>query len=274
MRPLWQGSVLLAVCLAVAAVAVPAFAQSGSNSSSLNVVVTTDQAGYDPGERVTITVQVARDGQPVSARIHRAILTRYSQWGMGRQQSIARHFHQIQPGVLVAQAPAGDPGLRQLYVEVSTYVSGPCGGCNRVIGAGTASYAVNPLPSKLAFCDPEFVVKHVVDVPDWTVDPPVTWDLPDHVLTQIRSRANNVTFELAPAGTAVWSSAPPFGWVNDDLSNLQRSQLTFDPQTGTVSGDLDFRDADRNDPNWHYFIRAQNGNGQVIATVWMQIAFR
>ncbi len=274
MRPLVRGSFLLLVALAVAVLAVPVLGQSGSSSSSLDVVVTTDRSSYDSGDVVTITVRVLRDGSPVSARIHRAVLTKYNSWGMGRQQSIARHFRQKQPGVLVAQARAGDPGLRQVYVQVKSSVRGRCGGCVGVLAANTGSYAVKPLPSKMVVCQPDYVVKHVVDVPDWNVDPPVTWALPDHVVNRIYSTAGNVTFELARAGTAVWSSAPPFGFVNDDLEGLQRSELSFDPQTGTISGDLDFRDADRSDPNWHFFIRAINDDGEVIATVWMQVAFR
>lgn len=274
MRPFLKGSILLLAVVAMAALVIPAYGQYGTGSSSLDVIVTTDRSSYDPGDPVTITVRVLRDGQPVPAQIHRAVLTKYDNWGMGRQQSITRHFHQAGPGVLVAQAQAGDPGLRQLYVEAKAYVQNACGGCSGVIGANTGSYAVKPLPSKLLVCQPDFVVKHVVDVPNWSVDPPVTWALPPHVASSIRARAANVTFELARAGTAVWSAAPPFGFVNDDLSGLQRSQLAFDPQTGTISGDLDFRDADRNDPNWHFLIRALNDEGDVIATVWMQIAFR
>lgn len=274
MRSVFKGSVVLIALVAVAALATPAYGQYGSESSGLDVSVTTDRSDYNSGEHVTITVRVTRDGQAVSAHLRRAVLTKYSHWGMGRQHSITRQFHQRHPGVFVAQARAGDAGLRQVYVEVSANVRGGCGGCSRVFGSGTAAYNVNPKRSKLFVCKPDFVVKHVVDVPDWNVDPPVTWDLPHHVFNRIDAMANDVTFELVPAGTAVWSSVPPFGVVNNDLSNLQRSELSFDPQTGTISGDLDFRDADRNDPNWHYFIRALDGNGEVIATVWMHIAFR
>lgn len=275
MRPSLKGSVLLAAILALAALIVPAVGQAATGSPSVDVIVTTDRSSYDPGELVTITVRVFRDGSPISAGIHRAVLTKYSTWGMGRQQSITRHFHQTGPGVFVAQAQAGDPGIRQIYVEAKSYVSGKCGGCYTVIGANTGSYAVKPLPSKMIVCrHPDYVVKHIVDVPDWNVDPPVTWALPNHVVGSIHGMAADVTFELARAGTAVWSSAPPFGFVNDDLRGLQRSELSFDPQTGTISGDLDFRDADRNDPNWHFFIRALASNGETIATIWMQIAFR
>lgn len=274
MRPFLKGSILLMAVVAAVALVAPAFAQSGAGSSPLNVVVTTDSSSYDPGEPVTITVRVRQDGNPVSARIHRAVLTKYNQWGMGRQQSITRHFHQQRPGVLVAQAKAGKPGVRQLYVEVATYTRSKCGGCVRTKGSSTGSFSVKPRPSKLRVCKPDFVVKHVVDVPGWNVDPPVTWGLPNHVLNGVHARANNVTFELAQAGTAVWSSAPPFGFVNDDLRGLQRSRLSFNPQTGAISGDLDFRDVDRNDPDWHFFIRALDGNGNVIATVWMHVAFR
>jgi len=274
MRPSRIGSVLLVAAVVGAILAVPAIGQDRSSQSSLNVAVTTDRPNYDPGDRVTITVRVTQDGQPTSARIHRAVLTKYNQWGMGQQQSIARHFHQRSPGVFVAQAKAGKPGPRQLYVAAKAFQKGRCGGCVGIKAAGTGSFNVNPRRSKVRICKPDYVVKHVVNVPDWNVDPPVSWELSDRVLRNIRGTAGNVTFELAHAGTAVWSSAPPFGVVNDDLKNLQYSQLSFDSQTGTISGDLDFRDADRNDPNWHFYIRALDSQGDVVATVWMHIAFR
>lgn len=274
MRPLRIGSILLVAAVVGAVLAVPALGQGGSTQSPLNVTVTTDRPNYDPGDLVTITVRVTQNGQPTSARIHRAVLTKYNQWGVGQQQSIARHFYQKSPGVFVAQAKAGKPGPRQLYVAVKTYQKRKCGRCVGIKAAGTGSFNVKPRRSKVRICKPDYVVKHVVNVPDWNVDPPVSWELSNRVLRNIRSRAGNVTFELAPAGTAVWSSIPPFGVVNDDLNNLKYSKLSFNSQTGTISGNLDFRDADRNDPNWHFYIRALNSQGDVVATVWMHIAFR
>lgn len=271
MRPFVKGLMPLLVIAVVGVVPAPAVAQ-GSDGSALTVLVTTDQSNYETGELVTLTVRVLRDGHPVSARIHRAILTKYDARGHGRQRWITRHFHQSQTGVFVAQAKAGRPGLRQVYVQVQTFFHSRCGGCAGILKAGTASYVVQPLPSKLITCKPDFVVKHVVDVPGFNVDPPVTWALPSYVTASLQRRADTVTFELAPGGTVIWSAALPFGFINDDLSELERSNLSFDPRTGAIEGNLDFRDVEKR--RYHFYIRALNREGVVIAGIWVQIVFR
>ncbi len=77
-----------------------------------------------------------------------------------------------------------------------------------------------------------------------------------------------VIFREAPAGSVIWSDVPGMGWTNEALADFG---LSLDPVTGKIRGYL--TGAGSVFDNHFFFIEALNSDGEVIAGIWIEIAF-
>ncbi|MGQ9734877.1 MAG: hypothetical protein ACUVQU_07550 [Candidatus Bipolaricaulia bacterium] len=281
-----RGSVALLLLLFCGmAVAMAAFfgPQAQAQAAELTVLVSTDKPEYQTGELVTITVRVLLDGVPVASRLELAYIDIAYDSGSSFRHYITWDFIPVATGVFVAQAKAGPAGLRQVYVAASATITEGCC-CRTIYASGLTYFTVKPgctcQPCYYYPCwccqpcqpcpecrAPDFFLRYTITIV--SDDPPVSFSLPDYVVTQLEQRAASpVTFREAPAHTVVWSSIPGFGWVNDALSELG---LALDPETGRISGNVDFRWVRKD--RYFFFIEALNPMGEVVAGIWVEIAF-
>ncbi len=253
-------------------------------ASELSVAVSTDKGEYDPGEVVTITVRVLLDGHPVSAAIDRAYIDIGPGAGFSSRHYITGDFTQVSPGVFVARGKAGKPGARQIYVAASTTIKEDCC-CEKVCGVGFAFYSVRQVCQPSCYYQPcypcyqpcypcvecrapDFFIKHFVNPADYTGHEKITLSIPNHIMAQLLGMADPVTFREAPPGSVIWSDVPGMGWTNEALADFG---LSLDPVTGKIKGYLTAA-GDVFD-NHFFFIEALNSDGEVIAGIWIEIAF-
>jgi hypothetical protein len=258
-----------------------------AEAAELTVLVSTDKPEYQSGELVTITVRVLLDGVPVASRIELAYIDIAYDSGSTFRHYITWDFVPVATGVFVAQAKAGPAGLRQVYVAASATITEGCC-CRTICASGVAYFSVKPgCACQPCYCyqpcwwwyqpcqpcqpcvpcwAPDFFVRYSVTIV--SEDPPVSFSLPAHVMSAILQRANPVTFREAAPHSVMWSSVPGFGWVNDALSDLG---LTLDPATGRISGNIDLRRVRKD--RYYFFIEALNPAGEVVAGIWIEIAF-
>jgi hypothetical protein len=276
------------ICLAVLsflfaaiqlAVAPPAVA------SGLVVEVTTDKAEYDPDEVVIITVRVTLDGQPLPANIDHAYIDVSYASGYTYRNYITWDFVQVSPGLFIANGRAGRAGMRHVHVAAwATIKEGCC--CRVVCGSGSAAYAVRQVCQPCCSCcqpccpcyqprypcvecrAPDFFIKHFISRPDIGEERRVFLKIPDHVMAQLLQLANPVAFREASPHSVIWSDIPGLGWTNDPLADLG---LSLNPDTGRITGDLSFAYVVKD--NYFFFIEALNPTGEVIAGIWIEIAF-
>jgi hypothetical protein len=248
-------------------------------AAQLTVKVSTDKLEYQAGEIVTITARVLLDDVPVAAKIDTAYIDITYDSGLASRNYITWDFSPLAPGVFVAQARAGASGTRRVYVAASTTVREGCC-CRTICAFAWAGYTVTPgcqtcyQPCFTWPCcqpcvpcwAPDFFIRYTVTIV--SADPPVSFSLPPHVTSALLERANPLTFREAPPHSVTWSSIPGFGWVNDALSELG---LSLDPETGRISGNLDFRRVRKD--RYYFFIEALNPAGEVVAGIWVEIAF-
>lgn len=279
-----QRSVIFGFIILISLLAVQLTATA--TGEELAVQVFTNKPEYALGETVTITVQVTFNGQPIAATIDQAwIEINYN--GIVQHRYITRKFIQVSPGVFIAQGVARQPGIRTVHVIVhATITTGPC--CYTTIcGSGTTTYTVVqtctcqpcscccyyyyppcPPPPPVECRKPDFFVKHFVDALGPGEERWVSFQLPDYILDQLHLQANPVTFREAPPHSVIWSDIPGLGWTNDPLADLG---LVLDPETGRISGRLKGEMIHKE--NYFFFIEALNPAGEVIAGIWIEIAF-
>jgi len=262
-----------------------------AQAAELTVTVSTDKPEYQSGELVTITVWVLYNGLPVAAKIDLAYIDITYDSGSTFRHYITWDFVSVAPGVFVAQAKAGPAGLRQVYVAARATVTEGC--CRiTVCGSGVAYFSVRPgcvcqpyycyqpcypcwwyqpcPPCPPQECrPPDFFIKHFVHTPSPGEVRRISFQMPDYILDQLLARAGGkVTFREAPPHSVIWSDIPGLGWTNDPLAELG---LVLDPETGRISGQL--RGELIRKGNYFFFIEALNEAGEVIAGIWIEIAF-
>jgi hypothetical protein len=260
-----------------------------AEAAELTVLVSTDKPEYQSGELVTITVRVLLDGVPVASRIELAYIDIAYDSGSTFRHYITWDFVPVATGVFVAQAKAGPAGLRQVYVAASATITEGCC-CRTICASGVAYFSVKPgCACQPCYCyqpcwwwyqpcqpcqpclpcrPPDFFIKHVLN-PAEVLGTKVTFSIPDHIMEQLTRRAGGpVTFREAPPHSVLWSSAPGLGWTNEPLAALG---LALDPATGQISGYLTAT-GDLFESHF-FFIEALNAAGQVVAGIWIEIAF-
>jgi hypothetical protein len=252
-------------------------------ASELTVDVFTDRAEYGAGEYITITVRVTLAGQPVAAKIDLAYIDISYAGGYVHRHYITWDFIQVSPGAFVATAPAGQPGSRQVYVAASATIQQGCC-CQTVCAFGIAYFTVRQACQPCAYyqpcssccqpCQPcaecrppDFFVKHILN-PAEAIGNMVSLTIPRYVIDQLLQIANPVTFREAPPHSVMWSDVPGLGWANEPLADLG---LSLDPMTGKISGYLTA--AGNLFESHFFFIEALNAAGEVIAGIWIEIAF-
>jgi hypothetical protein len=247
-------------------------------ASQLTVEVKTDKDEYQAGEIVTIEVRVYLNGQLVPAHIDMAYIDISYDSGYTRRNYITRDFKQVSPGVFVARGKAIKAGSRQIYVAARAIIKEDC--CYKTVcGFGSAHFLVyQPCPPVYYPCPPVyqpcppvyqpcpcFYQKWVVTYYVPHVDP--TLELPRSVRDYLDQLGVEVTFQEAPKGSEAW------GWgllakPNDALADVG---LTLDPQTGTISGDLQLRYHRR---RFLFLIYAMDTQGQCVAKIWIDLHLR
>lgn len=288
-RGLFALLIFLGLALAVLAALGP---QPQAKAAELTVAVSTDKPEYQTGELVTITVRVLLDGLPVPARIDLAYIDIAYDSGSTFRHYITWDFVPVATGVFVAQAKAGPAGLRQVYVAASATIKEGCC-CRTICAFGVAYFSVRPgcawacqpyyWPCQPCGCycyqpcqpclppvecrPPDFFIKHILNPAE--VGSSVTLSIPDHIMGELVRRAGGpVTFREAPPRSVMWSSFPGVGWTNEPLASLG---LALDPATGRISGVLTAT-GDLFESHF-FFIEALNAAGEVVAGIWIEIAF-
>ncbi len=270
--------------LVLALAGVSLLAAPPAAASQLTVEVRPDKPEYLPGEPVTITVVVRLDGRPVPAHIDLAYIEIDDGFGFARRNYITRDFMQVSPGVFIAQGKAGRPGARRVYVRAYTTIKEDCC-CRTVCGTGLAYYSVKQVCRPCCPCyyccpcyqpcqpclecrPPDFFLKYFVKRPGPGEVERVSLRIKEHVMEQLLQMAPSVTFREAPPHSVIWSDLPGMGWTNDALAELG---LTLDPATGRITGEVSAADIRKS--NYFFFIEALNPEGEVIAGIWIEIAF-
>ncbi len=280
---------LLLFCGMAAAVAMAFGPQAQAQAAELAVVVSTDKPEYQTGELVTITVRVLLGGVPVASRIELAYIDIAYDSGSSFRHYITWDFVPVATGVFVARAKAGPAGLRQVYVAASATITEGCC-CQTICASGMAYFTVKPgcacqpyycyyQPCQPCWCyqpcqpcpqcrPPDFFIKHILN-PAEALGAQITFSIPDHIMGELlRLAGGPVTFREAPPHSVIWSSVPGLGWTNEPLAELG---LALDPATGRISGYLTAT-GDLFESHF-FFIEALNGAGEVVAGIWIEIAF-
>jgi len=251
-------------------------------ASQLAVEVRADKPEYLPGEVVTIMVTVTLDGRPIPAQIDLAYIEIDYGFGFVQRNYITWDFIQVSPGVFIAQGKAGRPGTRRVYVRAHATIEEDY--CYKTIcGTGLAYYSVGRVCQPCYPCPgycyqpcypcpecrpPDFFLKYFVNRPGPGEVARLSLRIKEHVMEQLLRMAPAVTFREAPPHSVIWSDLPGMGWTNDPLAELG---LTLDPATGRITGEV--RAADIHKDNYFFFIEALNPEGEVIAGIWIEIAF-
>lgn len=264
--------------------------QPQAKAAELTVAVSTDKPEYQSGELVTITVRVLLDGVPAPARIDLAYIDIAYDSGSTFRHYITWDFVPVATGVFIARAKAGPAGLRQVYVAASATITEGCC-CRTICAFGVAYFSVRPgcacgcqpyyWPCQPCWCyqpcqpcpplecrPPDFFIKHVLN-PAEALGSSVTFNIPDHIMGELLQLAGGpVAFREAPPHSVLWSSLPGMGWTNEPLASLG---LALDPATGRISGVLTAT-GDLFESHF-FFIEALNAAGEVVAGIWIEIAF-